>query len=161
MPFQDRLDADRFFARILSLDISCPHCGTVHKCNGITGPFRRRTGRFQCPDCGKVLALAVLAYSVTTKPGTGHIAQDQIPNAREAMALRQANPGMFAAQTLDPTAPRNVVLRDPCRCILEGTALIVHPHCPIHSSLTLTRGRRTWNNGKDKADDGTPPNTPV
>lgn len=132
--FANQLNTDRFFARIRSLDMACPSCGEVFYCNGISGAYRRLTGRFKCPKCSLVLAIAVLAYPVTTDTRHQQQPDDWVPTVREAAAMRHQNPGHLARRRRSPIGPRNVVLREGCRCVPKGTALIVHPQCPIHSA---------------------------
>lgn len=132
--FAHKLDADKFFARIRNLDMECPRCGAVHHCNGITGPYRSQTGRFKCPGCKVVLAIGVIAYPVTTTTRQHETPDDWVPDARQALALRNQNPGLAAMKRRSPLGPRNIVLREGCRCLPKGTALVVHPACPIHGS---------------------------
>lgn len=135
--FRDRLDGDRLFARIRSLDLECPACGKILVINEKTATttYNRRTGRLQCPGCKTVYALGALVYPVTT--GTtppGKAPDDWTPTIREALALRQSLAGFLAPSKIAPRAPRNIALREGCRCQLAGSALVVHPLCPLHGA---------------------------
>lgn len=132
--FSDRLDADRFFARIRSMDLECPACGTVFLATGKHGPLNQRTGLFRCTHCSITLTIGVIAYPATRSPRQDVIPGDWTPTARQAAALRAAAGGFWAREPRPPQLDRNVVLREPCRCQLQGTALLVHPACAIHGA---------------------------
>ena len=135
--FADRLDADPQFARIRLLDLECPNCAQVFHSTGNRGAFNRRTGIFKCPDCQFTFSIGVLIYPATRGPVPQHAPADWVPTPRQALALRQG--GGFYMKIARPTqgADRNVVVRESCRCLLEGTRRVVHPQCAIHGASPL------------------------
>lgn len=140
--FSSRLDSDRFFARIRSMDLECPGCGRVYVGTGKHGPFNKQLGRFVCPnpECKLVLSIGVLAYPATRSPKQEKIPGDWIPTARQAAALREATGGFWVRHRRPPQEDRNVVMREGCKCTLEGTGLIVHPACLIHGATAKAGG---------------------
>ncbi len=118
------------------MDLECPQCGRVYLATGSRGPFNKQNGRFVCrnPQCGLVLSIGVVAYPATRSPRQEVIPGDWVPTARQAAALRDATPGLWARHRRPPAEDRNVVLRSACRCRLVGTGLLVHPGCAIHGS---------------------------
>lgn len=129
--FQDRLEGDRFFARIRQLDLECPRCAEVVFCGGKGGAYNRRLGQFTCPSCGLVLTLGVIAYPATSARHK-QAPPDWQPNYRQSLALRAQMPAVVAQQAKGWTDPHNVVIREGCKCQLSRRGLIVHPGCPIH-----------------------------
>lgn len=129
--FHDRLEGDRFFARLSKLDMECPQCGEVYHLGNKGGPFNKRISEFTCPSCGLVLAIGVIAYPVT-RAGQKQTPADCKPNYRQALALRSLYPGLLCNQQKGWTDPHNVVMREGCKCSVVRRGLIVHPGCPIH-----------------------------
>lgn len=99
----------RFFARLVSFDVECPHCGDVYSVR--LGAARKRTGRkqadpnwdpwtarFTCTNkrCQKKYVLGILAWPVLAAP---HVAsmppKDQIPHPRQLAGLRREGGGWW------------------------------------------------------------------
>lgn len=129
--FQDRLDGDRFFARIRKLDMECPRCAEIYHLGTKSGPYNHRLGQFSCPSCGLVLTLGVIAYPATSAPSK-QAPPDWKPSYRQALAIRSAVGGVIAQIAKGWTDPHNVVIREGCKCSIHRRGLIVHPGCPIH-----------------------------
>lgn len=106
--------AQRFFARLASFDLECPHCGDVYQirygqAKKLSGKGRYRatrhpnwdpwTARFTCTnkDCGRSYVLGILAWPV--KSGAHHVASappaDQVPNARQLAQMRKEGGGWW------------------------------------------------------------------
>lgn len=81
----------RFFARIRSIDLSCPRCGRVQAIHPTTSHriWDPRTGRFQCMGCYLTLRLGVIAYNSSNGHGSTHPSKDCTMTVREALALRR------------------------------------------------------------------------
>lgn len=142
--FKDRLEGTRLFARLRSLDMECPRCARIYAITGNTPAtiYNRRTGIFTCVACDLTLALGVLMYRI--QPGRAHlnpIPPDWSPTVKQAIALRQeiSNAAVLVTGRISRAqTPRNVALRDLCRCTpLESGRVIRHPACPIHSAEAL------------------------
>lgn len=93
--------ATRFFARLKTFDLECPHCGTVYQ---ITTQKRDTnwdpmTARFHCTlkSCARHYVLGILAWPIsgggagiaTTTP------EDQVPGPRELAQLRREGGGWW------------------------------------------------------------------
>lgn len=102
--------AQRFFARLISFDLECPHCGDVYTVR--TGSFRSKVGsrkgsawdpmtaRFRCmnKNCGRVYVLGVLAWPIVP---AAHVAsatpEDQVPSPRQLGQMRKEGGGWWMA----------------------------------------------------------------
>lgn len=102
--------ATRFFARLVSFDLECPHCGDVYSVRG--GTARKKgtgsrdydanwdpmTGRFKCTNklCGRVYLLGMLAWPIIRAP---HVAsatpEDQVPSPRQLAQMRREGGGWW------------------------------------------------------------------
>lgn len=92
----------RVFAHLLSVDIACPTCGTVHPAREhkrrrrhLGGEKGRRmvgydelTGVFRCRVCLRAYVLGVLFWPLTGARRV-HRPADSVPTPGEAVALRQ------------------------------------------------------------------------
>ncbi len=96
----------RFFARLQSFDLECPHCGTVYqvRIRGQMGGSRRRCwnpwlGRFQCTakgGCQRRYVLGIVAWPIGTGPGAAKATpDDQIPWPRELAQIRREGGGWW------------------------------------------------------------------
>jgi predicted RNA-binding Zn-ribbon protein involved in translation (DUF1610 family) len=104
---RQRLTAStRFFARLHSFDLECPHCGDVYVVR--MGSTRKRsekhpnwdptTGRFTCTnkDCGRVYVLGILAWPIVKAPRVASATpEDQVPHPRQLAALRREGGGWW------------------------------------------------------------------
>lgn len=102
----------RFFARLQSFDLECPHCGTVYQIR--MKPRRDQnwdpwTGRFTCtvPDCRRVYVLGMLAWPIVGAP---HVASappaDQVPGPRELAQMRKEGGGWWLPEEAAQRYPR-------------------------------------------------------
>lgn len=98
--------ATRFFARAVSFDLECPHCGDVYQIRA--GKARQRsvkdpnwdpyTGRFTCTnkDCQRVYIIGLVAWPVIA---ARHVASatpaDQVPHPRQLAQLRREGGGWW------------------------------------------------------------------
>lgn len=101
--------ATRFFARLISFDLECPHCGDIYSVRG--GLSRKKkgsrefdsswdptTGRFRCTnkECGKTYVLGILAWPIVPAP---HVAsatpEDQVPSPRQLAQMRKEGGGWW------------------------------------------------------------------
>lgn len=97
----------RFFARLLSCDLECPHCGAVYQIRARRNGQRRdtpivydwTTGRLTCGACMKVYVLGLVAWPVAPAPkvATG-TPRDQVPNLRQLSELRKDGGGWWLPQ---------------------------------------------------------------
>lgn len=101
--------ATRFFARLISFDLECPHCGDVYS---IRSGRRRQaaerdpnwdpsTGRFRCTNkqCGRNYVLGILAWPIGRGAGTATITPtDQVPSPRQLAGLRKEGGGWWMAE---------------------------------------------------------------
>jgi rubredoxin len=103
-PHPDLVGAQRFFARVRSFDLECPHCGLVYRIRKDTRPnvWNPRTARFCCLDrdaggCQRSYVIGVLAWPVEI--GGGHMGNvppaDQVPGPRQLAQLRQEAGGWW------------------------------------------------------------------
>lgn len=98
--------ATRFFARLLSFDLECPHCGSVYT---IRTGFSRRlakaqpfwdpwTGRFSCTNkmCARVYVLGILAWPIAAAPRVAtQTPSDQVPHPRQLAQMRAEGGGWW------------------------------------------------------------------
>ena len=107
---------DRFFARIKSADLECPHCGNIYLI-GATGKAKRayydaRTSRFRCPHCGLVLVLGVIGW----RPPMGRPLKgpppDQVPTPRQALQMRRDHAAIWTEGRLERKGPANRLAED-------------------------------------------------
>lgn len=110
----------RFFARLTSFDLECPHCGDVYSVR--TGSSRQKkgsrkfdtawdptTGRFRCSnkECGKQYILGILAWPIVAAP---HVAsatpEDQVPNPRQLAQMRKEGGGWWLPDSEGQRYPR-------------------------------------------------------
>ena len=134
--FEDRLQTDRFFARVKAFDIACPACGEVHTAGEGTRTrkfWRPRESRFQCRKCGLTFVLGILAWPVRggVKPS------DHRPNRRESLALRQLVGGFWMHRKINENQnyDANVALRTGCTCEMVRSAMFIDEKCPIHGDI--------------------------
>jgi hypothetical protein len=155
---RDRLPGDRFFARILTLELECPACGQVYSHTGLN-PKRRhgkpparskqegwnsRIGRFCCSSCQTVFLLGVVAYRPKPSGIRNAIPEDWQPTLRQALALAgeipsvvQYEPRVYAADA------RNIVITQPCSCIdTADGGRWTHPACPVHGHAGIAVQRQ-------------------
>ena len=93
--------ATRFFARLTSFDMECPHCGYVYQVR--TGRKDKNwdpiTARFDCTQagCERRYVLGVLAWPVST--GGHHTAsmppEDQVPRPYQLAQMRKEGGGWW------------------------------------------------------------------
>jgi hypothetical protein len=109
--------ATRFFARLHSFDLECPHCGDVYRVR--LGEIRRTkapnpnwdpwTGRFTCTNgtCMKKYVLGILAWPIVAAP---HVASatpaDQVPSPRQLSGLRKEGGGFWMPDEEGQRYPR-------------------------------------------------------
>lgn len=110
--------ATRFFARLHSFDLECPHCGDVYQIR--TGAIRKAslkespnwdpwTGRFTCTNkrCGKVYVLGILAWPIIRAPRVASSTPaDQVPSPRQLAALRKEGGGFWMPDEEGQRYPR-------------------------------------------------------
>jgi len=138
--FRDRLDAERFFARIRAFDISCPNCGQIYQIGQgsrtLKTAWDSSTDRFACRKCKHTFVIAVLAYSPPA--GVRRLPPDHTLSPRESLILRELQGTGFWAreELLDNKAEVNVVVRTSCTCRQVGTddrpTTFVDGKCPVH-----------------------------
>lgn len=97
--------ADRFFARLLSFDLECPHCGSVYQIRDThmkRGPRLKRAwspliGRFTCshPDCRRVYILGIVAWPVSGGIAGQQPPEDQVPSPRQLAQMRKEGGGWW------------------------------------------------------------------
>lgn len=85
----------RFFARLASFDLECPHCGTVYQVRMSTTKDRNWdpwTARFTCTTkgCNRVYVLGLLAWPIKAAPRVASAPPaDQVPGPRQLAQLRR------------------------------------------------------------------------
>ncbi len=90
--------AQRFFARVRTFDMECPHCGEVYQIREgayTTQYFNRRTARFTCDKCGRTYILGMLAWPVNTSGNSNVPPADQVPGPRQLAQLRTDGDGWW------------------------------------------------------------------
>lgn len=109
----------RFFARLRAAALECPGgCGRLYdlRATRAAGDGRpnltRRywdplSGRFECPGCGAVAQLGVIAYRLPT--GRGAIPEDWRPNLQQALWLRDHTRGKDGGKIVLQEQGANVV----------------------------------------------------
>lgn len=110
----------RFFARLLSAELSCPRCGSVTRINTrrsgkttsrLSAIWDPRASRWTCPGCSLVLVLGVIAWS----PDVGSPAyppHDQIPTLLESAGLRHLRGWKVEGERIPARQEVNVVVID-------------------------------------------------
>lgn len=109
--------SQRFFARLVSFDLECPHCGDVYTVR--IGASRKRgkrdpnwdpwTARFLCTnkECHRSYVLGILAWPIISAP---HVAStppaDQVPNPRQLAQLRKDGGGWWLEEGEGQRYPR-------------------------------------------------------
>ena len=95
--------ASKFFARLASFDLECPHCGTVYQVRIGTkrdvnwDPF---TARFTCTQkgCARVYVLGMLAWPIKKAPRVASATpEDQVPGPRQLAQMRKEGGGWWMA----------------------------------------------------------------
>ncbi len=107
--------ATRFFARLGSFDLECPHCGTVYKIR-VKGDTPDRpqnwdpkTARFKCtvPTCTRTYVLGIVAWPIVAAPRVAsQTPEDQVPHPRELAQLRKEGGGWWLADEAAQRYPR-------------------------------------------------------
>lgn len=89
LPSPRELGAKRFYARVQSFDMECPHCGSmaVVRMGNSTAPEQRqwspRRAVFQCLKCERQYLIGLLAWSLPRGQNAHARPMDQIPGPRE------------------------------------------------------------------------------
>lgn len=102
--------AVRFFARLASFDMECPHCGDVYqirlgtaRSGGKRDPnWDPQTGRFTCTNkhCGRVYILGILAWPIIKSPRVAsQPPADQVPHPRQLAQMRKEGGGWWLDDT--------------------------------------------------------------
>lgn len=100
----------RTFAHVLTLDLACPHCGTVYgapygRPKSAAHHARHRspvygynpvTGRFTCRTCERVYLVGVLFWRVSPRAKRP---ADTVPTSPEAVALRRQLEGTWQGRS--------------------------------------------------------------
>lgn len=98
--------ATRFFARLQSFDLECPHCGTVYqvRIRGQSARSRSRcwdpwTARFHCTakgGCQRRYVLGIVAWPLGTGPRAAvYTPEDQVPHPRQLAQMRKEGGGWW------------------------------------------------------------------
>jgi ribosomal protein S27AE len=156
--FADKLDADRFFARLKAFDLACPRCGHVYIVGKSHKTFKPRLGRWECSQCGLTLMLGILAWPVRERDTLRQPA-DQIPDYREMLAIRKLSGGFLKIDKYENKVGSqvNLTLREGCRCEVSTSPYssvkrtIVHPKCPLHSD-SCRKDNEKWEMEFNKRD---------
>lgn len=110
--------AQRFFARLHSFDLECPHCGDVYtirlgatraKGKGSAAPYDPMTARFTCTNkgCGRAYVLGILAWPIVAAPRVAsQPPADQVPSPRQVAALRKEGGGWWMPEGEGQRYPR-------------------------------------------------------
>ncbi len=101
-PHPELTNAQRFFARVRSFDMECPHCGLVYRVRKDTNPtiWNPRTALFTCLDrrmggCKRTYVIGMLAWPKGRGSGSGAPPADQVPGPRQLAQLRQEAGGWW------------------------------------------------------------------
>lgn len=136
--------AQRFFARVRSLDLECPHCGLVYLIRADTNPntWNPRTALLTCNGrggCGRVYVIGVLAWPKGTGAGHGTPPADQVPGPRQLAQLSPEGGGWWMTDEYkhkgrpDPTNLTGEVDRLPAEDAIDVdlcvSAAAEHPRC--------------------------------
>lgn len=97
--------ATRFFARVGSFDLECPHCGKVYVLRGTDARLQRHlstwdptTARFTCTaGCHRVYIIGIVAWPVGKGIAEAGTPRDQVPTPRQLAALRKEGGGWWLA----------------------------------------------------------------
>lgn len=93
--------ATKFFARMESFALECPHCGRVYsfKMGVKDRSWDPRTARFTCNGrggCSKIYVLGILAWPVANVPKVAsQTPEDQVPSPRQLSQLRREGQGYW------------------------------------------------------------------
>ena len=137
-PHPKIIGAQRFFSRIRTLDIECPHCGLVYiiRADHRTDAWNPRTSVFWCnrrDGCERKYTLGVLAWP----KGHGHAKgantppPDQVPGPRQLAQMRDEGSGWWL-----PDEYRHKGRPDPTN--LTGEPDRPDPEDPIDLDLATT-----------------------
>lgn len=91
-PHPELVNAQRFFARLRTFDLECPHCGKVYllRYDTPTSTWNPRTGLFAClarDGCQRQYVMGVLAWPKGRGHGAGTPPADQVPGPRQLAQL--------------------------------------------------------------------------
>lgn len=163
MRARDLPPADRFFARVLAVDLECPACGAIlslrsWRLSEGPNPSPRRlqkdaawnplTGRLQCTKCQAIFASGFLVYPVANERGgtTGdHIPEDHRPTELQRKALqalgrtRRRSEGWALGDRKRRGESTNIAITEPCTCPADGAWAL---DCPIHRYLAEAVNRK-------------------
>lgn len=94
------IGAQRFFARVRTFDLECPHCGMVYRIRTDTAAstWNPRTAEFRCGDssgCGYRYIIGILAWPKGTGKGAGTPPLDQVPSPRNLASMRDEGSGWW------------------------------------------------------------------
>ena len=133
--FTPTLERRHVFARPISFDLECPHCGSVDSIGRSRRPWKTFghynpiTSKWLCPTCRRLfkIGLAIWPVSRTGNRQRG-IARsaDTIPSERELQSLRQLS-GIVRVQSRGRGAPVNLIA---CPCLDRDD---FDPACPFHA----------------------------
>ena len=153
-----------FFARVWSLDIACPGCGTFHvertnrqlkskASQALRVAWDPLTSHFVCRSCSAHFVIGVVAWL----PPFGAMRmppEDHLPKPWHLARLRElVGPGGFLMQPharLKQREPANRVVSAPCSCVLAPKSVATRdPKCPVHSKRwqdepTMARVKVHW-----------------
>lgn len=93
----------RFFARLHSFALECPHCGSVYLVGGRlrdSPNWDPTTARFRCSTCARVYVLGLLAWPVAPGRAAHATPEDQVPGPRELITLRKEGGGWWLPDTV-------------------------------------------------------------
>ena len=91
----------RFFGRLQSFDLECPHCGTVYQIRmSAQHPpqWDPWTARFVCTtrDCERLYLLGILAWPIGASPKVASAPpRDQVPLPRQLAQMRREGGGWW------------------------------------------------------------------
>jgi hypothetical protein len=111
--------ATRFFARLESFDLECPHCGKVYqvRVRGLRRRSQRQswdpaTGRFRCTakgGCQRRYVLGIVAWPIGTGPSAATATpEDSVPWPRQLAQIRREGGGWWLADEASITVRRPV-----------------------------------------------------
>ena len=102
-PHPDIINAQRFFARLRTFDMECPHCGKVYRIRHDSPKeyWNPRTAEFRCNEsggCGYKYILGILCWPRrpgAAGAGAGTPPMDQVPGPRQLGQLRSEGAGWW------------------------------------------------------------------